>query len=351
MRFAVLQEADFAPGQERQRYREMIEEAALIEEMGFHVYGLSEQHFNETVATVSSPEVFLGYLAARTTKIRLRWTSAVLLSFNHPIRVAERLTTLDVLSEGRAELATARSNNPYTLEGFQVDATETRAQWTESLEIIVKALTEDPFEYHGEIWDIPPRKLTPRGVQQPHPPILAAATSLETHRIAGGLGLGVMCGNSLPGGWDYVQACAEAYRGAIAEAKPLAGAITDSMSCFVATAHCAETSEQAKEEAAEAAFRFVDLMIDWYGNLSTTSPDYAYLGRIVEVAERNRDLDYLIDRSPYISIGDPDFLVERFRALERMGVDEMLLRIDGMTHEQHMRSIELLGKHVLPELV
>jgi alkanesulfonate monooxygenase SsuD/methylene tetrahydromethanopterin reductase-like flavin-dependent oxidoreductase (luciferase family) len=348
MRFALFQEADFAPGRERERYKEMLVEACFAEEMGFDVYGVSEQHFNETVATVSAPDAIFGYLCGKTERIRFRFASAVMLAFNHPLRIAERVATIDVLSDGRVELGTARSNNPYTLEAFQVDPSTTRAQWAESLKIVIEALSNDPFEFDGEIWKIPPRTLTPKVVQKPHPPIYVAATSIETHGIAGRMGLGVMCGNSLPGGFDYVAACVDAYEKGFESLEAVGGRVTHELGCFVATAHVAETGEQAKSEAAEGAFRFVDLMIDWYGNLAQTSPDYAYLSRISEVIEHRRDLDHLIERSPYISIGDVDFWIARLKLLEEMGVTEMLLRIDGLTHEHHMKAIELFGTRVFP---
>src|SRR5262249_31565393 len=153
MRFALIQEGDFPEGVDvPQRYREMAKEAVFAEQMGFKTYCLSEQHFLKETCTVSSPEVYLADIAARTTRLRLRTTSTVLLAFNHPIRVAERLTTLDVLSGGRAELGTARSNNLHTLEGFGVNPAESRAQWHESIDIIFKALTQDPFEHKGRFW-------------------------------------------------------------------------------------------------------------------------------------------------------------------------------------------------------
>ena len=64
---------------------------------------------------MSAPETFLPYVAARTERIRLRPTSVVLLPFNHPARIAEWISTLDVLTDGRAELGTARSNNIATI--------------------------------------------------------------------------------------------------------------------------------------------------------------------------------------------------------------------------------------------
>jgi hypothetical protein len=56
----------------------------------------------------------------------------------------------------------------------------------------------------------------------------------------------------------------------------------------------------------------------------------------------------MVERAPYISIGDPDFFVERIGRLEEMGVDEFILEIDGLGHEKHMRAIELIGKEVIP---
>ena len=350
MRFGLIQEADAPDLDFGRRYAEMVDEAVFAEEMGFDFYALSEQHFNQTVATVSAPEVVLPFVAARTSRINLRWTSVVLLAFNHPIRVAERLTTLDVISKGRAQLGTARSNNLRTLQAFGIDPSETRRQWEESLDVIRTVLTEDPFEFHGEIWDIPPTHLEPLPYQQPHPPIFVSATSLETHANAGRKGIGVMTGNSLPGGWAYMEEAVTTYRRALAEHEPVKGAVTDSATALAVMAHCAETDEQARAESEEAALRFVHEIIGWYQNISKASPDYAYLSKIEEVVDRKDDLDFMIERAPYLTIGSPEFFVERGRKLEAMGYDEFIVRIDGMTHEQHMKAIELIGRHVIPEL-
>jgi alkanesulfonate monooxygenase SsuD/methylene tetrahydromethanopterin reductase-like flavin-dependent oxidoreductase (luciferase family) len=281
--------------------------------------------------------------------MRLRFASAVLLSFNHPIRIAERLAVLDLLSDGRAELGTARSNNPFTLSGFGVDPKTTRAQWQEAIEIIVQGLSTGTFEYSGEVWTIPERPLVPMPKQRPHPPISVSATSLETHRNAGRLGFSAMSGFGLVG-WDYVQECVNTYKQGIAEAKPPAGVVNDCSSCFVALAHCAPTDAEAKEQAREAAFRFVDVVSGWFHGLSAASPDYEYFKRISEIEERRRDLDHLVERSPYLSIGTPEFLVERFRRLHEMGFDEIIMRVDGMGHDRHVQTIELIGKEVLPQL-
>src|SRR5579871_4868787 len=164
MRFVLLQEFDVPGGgpPPPARYHEAVLEAQRAEELGWHTVAVSEQHFNRTLSTGSAPESYLGYLAARTEHVRLRFASVVALPFNHPIRVAERVATLDVLSNGRIELGTARSNNPTTLKAFGVDPADTRAMAGETVEVILKALTQYPFEHHGSAYDIPPTTVNPR---------------------------------------------------------------------------------------------------------------------------------------------------------------------------------------------
>jgi alkanesulfonate monooxygenase SsuD/methylene tetrahydromethanopterin reductase-like flavin-dependent oxidoreductase (luciferase family) len=368
MRFGIVQEAYFPPGTTlQQRYWDMVEEAVQAERCGFDFYCTSEQHFGfsesyvteragkhhvQKSGTVSAPETFLAYVAARTERIRLRPTSVVLLPFNHPARVAEWIATLDVLTDGRVELGTARSNNFATIKAFGVDPAQTKEIWRESLEMVVKAFTEDPFTHAGDWWSFPePRTLTPKSVQKPHPPIFVSASSVSTHRGAGELGLGAMTGGSIVG-WQYVEEAAAAYCEAIPNAEPLPGStVNHSLGFFATRVNCAETPEEAKAAIEKTALLFVDINIGpggRYEQLAPTSPDYAYLGAIREMQEHMEDLDYIMEKTPYVLFGTPDFLIEKFRRLESLGYTELLLGIEGMSHEANMRAIEMLGKHVLP---
>ncbi len=99
--------------------------------------------------------------------------------------MAERLAVLDILSHRPRGARHRPLEQPETLSGFGVDPKTTRAQWTESMELIIDALTHEIVEYDGEIWKVPGRRLVPKAVQQPHPPIYVSATSLETHRNCG----------------------------------------------------------------------------------------------------------------------------------------------------------------------
>ena len=368
MRFGIVQEAYFPPGVSlQQRYLDMVEEAVQAEKSGFDFYCTSEQHFGFSDAflvdragkhhtqksgTVSAPETFLPYIAARTERIRLRPTSVVLLSFNHPVRVAEWIATLDVLTDGRAELGTARSNNLSTIQAFGVDPKDTKALWQESLELLVKAFTDDPFVHEGTWWSFPsPRTLTPKPIQKPHPPIFVSASSVATHRGAAELGIGAMTGGSIVG-WQYVEEAAAAYCEAIGDAEPLPGStVNHSLGFFATRVNCAETQEAARAAIEKTALTFIEINIGpggRYEQLAPTSPDYAYLGSIREMQEHMDDLDYIMEKTPYVLFGTPDFLIDKFRRLESMGYTELLLGIEGMSHEANLRAIETLGTHVLP---
>lgn len=351
MRLILTQECDYPGGMTPPpgRYGELVEEARLAEALGFSAYSVSEQHFNKSIATISAPETFLAFIAAKTDTIRIRVTSFVL-SFNNPLRVAERTATLDVLSGGRFELGTARSNNPRTLEAFGIKPDQTRAAWDESLTVIRKALSEDTFEHAGELWQIPELSIMPRPLQKPHPPIHVSATSIETHRNAGKRGIGMMTGNSLPGGWAYLEEAVAAYRDGQKDADVGPGTLTDSTGALAALAYCAPTKEEAFDVGREPAMRFVLEVANWYERLAKESTDYAAMGPLKELVDRREDLDHLVARAPYLTIGTPDFFVERCERLAALGYEEFILRIDGMEHERNLATIELIGKEVLPRV-
>jgi alkanesulfonate monooxygenase SsuD/methylene tetrahydromethanopterin reductase-like flavin-dependent oxidoreductase (luciferase family) len=350
MKLGLVQDGALTPGvSPERRMDELVEEAVLAEEMGFDFYGLAEVHFSD-VLTISAPEVILGVIAGRTDRIKLRTVSTPMLSFNHPIRVAERVATLDLASHGRMQLGTARSNQAHTIEAFGVPVEETRKQYTDSIEVVIKALSQDTFEHDGPVWKIPERSLFPKPVQTPHPPVFASATSTTTHEYAGEQGLGVMSGNSLPGGWEFVQECLELYRGAWTDAAERGRLTNSTFSSLALRAHCAETTERALEQASDAAFEMVDLVVRWFTKLAEQSDDYSYMGQIEEMEEHRRDLPFMVERAPYLSIGDPDFFVERIGRLEEMGVDEFILEIDGLGHEHHVSAIELIGREVIPRI-
>src|SRR6516225_3916794 len=124
------------PEAEYRLYQEALEQIALADELGYDYVFVVEHHFLEEYAHLSAPEVFLGAVSQRTKRIRLGHGVTLLPHrFNHPIRVAERVAALDLLSNGRVEFGTGRSSQ-FEQAGFEVETEQSRDMWQESLEII-----------------------------------------------------------------------------------------------------------------------------------------------------------------------------------------------------------------------
>ena len=116
------------PGAEQQRLREITEQVVLAEEMGFEHVWFVEHHFLTEWAHSSAPEVMLAVLSQHTTKMRFGF-GVVLLPVHHPLHVAAKTATLDIMSDGRVDVGVGRAGNPYQLEPFGVKLEDTRGIW------------------------------------------------------------------------------------------------------------------------------------------------------------------------------------------------------------------------------
>jgi alkanesulfonate monooxygenase SsuD/methylene tetrahydromethanopterin reductase-like flavin-dependent oxidoreductase (luciferase family) len=347
MRVGLLQEGDLTGTDAPTRYHQLLDEVVLADKLGFSTWGTSEQHFSAPRFSVSAPEVLYAAAAAMTNTIKFRTMASVLLAWNHPILIAERLATLDIVSRGRAEICTARSNNVQTMETFGVDPKDTRLQWEDSMDVLVKALNDDHLEHDGPVWKIPRRELVPRPVTVPHPPISVAASSEQSHTNAGQRGIGVISFENYFG-FPYLQTCIDAYRTAFDNADHSSiVAPNDYCGLYVATAYCAESKEEARRVARDVTLGYFEFILDLYIPLAD-NPGYTYLEEIKALVEHRDDLDWLCDWSPSVMVGDPDDFISRIKKLEEMGIDEVLLRIDGVGHENIAKSLELIGHEVIP---
>lgn len=347
MRVGLLQEGDLTGTTAAERYHQLIDEVALADRLGFSTWGTSEQHFSPPSFSIAAPEVLYAAIAMRTERITLRTMASVMLKWNHPILVAERLATLDIVSKGRAEVCTARSNNLTTLAAFGVDPAETREQWEDGMDVLLKAMTAEKLEHDGPIWQIPSVEVVPKPYTKPHPAVSVAASSVQSHANAGVRGIGSITFDNYFG-FDYLQECLDAYRTSFDQTDHSAVlAPNDYRGLYVATAYCAEDRDQARAVARDIAMEYFRFILDLYIPLSK-NPGYTYLDTLEQLIEHQDDLDWLCEYTPSVMIGTPDDFIERIRRVEEMGVDEVLLRIDGVGHDNIKKSLELIGHEVIP---
>ncbi len=167
-----------------QRYRDTLEQSVHAEALGFESVWPVEQHFNADLSITPAPLLLLAALSERTTTLRLG-IAIVLLPLSHPIRIAEEIATLDVLSNGRVEFGIGRGAIPAHFSGFGVAQAESRERFDEALEVILQAWTRERVSHNGRFFKVENISVVPKPVQQPHPPIRVAANSVETLEYMG----------------------------------------------------------------------------------------------------------------------------------------------------------------------
>jgi alkanesulfonate monooxygenase SsuD/methylene tetrahydromethanopterin reductase-like flavin-dependent oxidoreductase (luciferase family) len=184
----------WGPDSEHQLLKDALEQIELADRLGFDYVWEVEHHFLEEYSHSSAPEVFLGAVSQRTSRIRIGHGIVQLPpSFNHTARVVERINTLDLISDGRVEFGTGESSSEAELGGFGIVREEKRAQWDEALEVAARMMVEEPFAgWDGTYVQMPPRNVIPRPLQKPHPPLWVACSRRETIHLAATKGIGAL---------------------------------------------------------------------------------------------------------------------------------------------------------------
>ena len=337
MKFMFFSEAETIQGSSYQtRYWELVEQVIHAEKWGFDVFGVSEQQYAIGGISTSCPEVLFAYLFPLTKTLRFAHAITLLPKrMNHALRIASRTAVQDILSNGRIELGVGRGNTTLALRAFEVDLEKNRDEVNEGIQVLKKAFTEDPFMFYGEHYKIPPRSLVPKPLQTPHPPIYMAATSAESHRMAGGLGIGVYSWSNFMG-WD-----------ALAETKSRGEHVNESAGALL-QAYCAESDEIAEAEAGAGNIKWLRIAIDGYPRLAKVAQSYAYMNKITEVAKKTDDFEYFKEGSGAAVFGSPESCIRQIERFRVCGIDQLVMRIDSVPHERIMKSIEMFGRYVIP---
>ena len=196
MKFSIIYEAqtvDTSRDAEFALLHEIVEQSVLAEAMGFDCVWAVEHTALRQYAHMTAPETFLAYLAAKTTRLELGHGVVCLPpAMNHPIKVAERIATLDILSRGRLHFGVGKGGTQQEAGAFGYDLDKLPPMIDESMYLIPKIFVQDEIEHDGEYIKIPRRPIFPKPYQQPHPPMYLACTRTDSLLAAGGRGLGAL---------------------------------------------------------------------------------------------------------------------------------------------------------------
>lgn len=346
---------------EQRAYQQTIEQAVAGERFGWHAFWTVEHHFLQEYSHCSNPEVLYGAIAALTERIRLGYGVRLMPKpYNHPVRSAESAAVLDLISDGRVDFGTGRSSTRDELEGFGIDPSQTRAMWQEAIGHVVRCWTEDELELDGEFWQMPRRRVQPKPIQDPHPPIYGATSSEDGHRQVGRLGLG-LCSFAVGVPPEEVKSKIDVYKAAVADCtEPIGATVNDSAATFTMTL-CSTDRDKAIAAATESfewypkhGARLIGSVAEWAAETNQELGTYAYAADLKKTDDEGMldllSMDYLVDSGACV-VGTPDDCVQMCRAYEEAGVDLLLCLVNPykISHEQVMETIELMGTEVIPQ--
>ena len=339
----------------------------LADSLGIDYVWEVEHHFLEEYSHSSAPEVFLAAASQRTREIHLgHGIIQTAPGYNHPARTAERVATLDLVSNGRVEFGSGESSSEAELGGFRVDPVTKREAWREGLEVAVRCMTEVPFTgADGQFVKMPPRNVVPKPVQKPHPPLWVACSRRDTILLAAQTGIGALTFAFI----DPEEArnwVTDYYSTLEKEGVPVGKAVNPNVAC-VTTFMCAPTEDEAIEGGLAGA-NFFGYSLAHYYVFGEHRPGVTDVW--AEYQDRRQEMGFSPDVAVAVeqerlgaklaagevsglrgAIGTPDQIREFLQRYEEAGVDQIIFvsQAGKNRHEDIMASLELFGREVLPE--
>ncbi|MDA0263025.1 MAG: LLM class flavin-dependent oxidoreductase [Chloroflexi bacterium] len=310
---------------------EVIEESRLAEQAGFDSCFFGEHHQDKD-GFLPSPLIVCTAVAASTTTLRVG-TSVILLPLHHPVRLAEDVVTLDIISKGRVTLGVGLGYQDADFRAFGVNMSDRVGLFEEKVEILRRCWSGEEFSYNGKHHQIENLRVRPDPVQTPHPPIWIGASVPASARRAANIGDAIVTTPSTT--LDNTCRLIDSYRdAAVAAGKTPAPIIM--RDAWVAGSR--KEAEEVYGPEVMAAYRYY-----WQNGL----PEFRSIQNESELTLERVAKDRLI-------MGEPEECLNEFqRWSEATGAASCLLRLrhahsGGPSHAQIMKTIDLIGDRIIP---
>lgn len=373
MRFGIFYEHQcprpWDDGKEARIIRESLEQVQLADKLGFDTVWEVQHHFVDEYSQSSAPEVFLAACAATTTNIGIgHGIVPVLPGFSHPARVAEQISTLDIISDGRVQFGTGESTSRAELDGFEIDGYLKREMWEEAVPQIARMMAQEPYVgYQGKYFSMPPRNVVPKPLQRPHPPIWVACSRRETIHMAGSRGIGALSFAFLNP--DEAKHWVDDYYAAFEGCTDPMAVAPNANLAVTSGFMCAKDEETAKARGLEG-FNFFVYSLNYHFVSGRYRPGVTSIwdefkrdqddkaaekAKAEMMAAKDRFGRTGVEAGGAESltgcIGSVEQVRTYIRSMEEVGVDEIIfvMQAGNNKHEHICESMELFAEEVLPE--
>jgi probable LLM family oxidoreductase len=331
LQFGLCTFADLGELTPQLRMANLLEEAVLADQLGLDVFALGEHHRPDYV--VSAPPVALAAMAARTEKIRLS-SGVTVLSSDDPVRVYQQFATLDLISDGRAEIMAGRGSFIESFPLFGYNLNDYDALFSEKLEMLVELSKGGTISWKGKLTQsLSGIHVYPKPVQNPLPIWIAVGGTPQSVVRAAHYNLPLTLA-IIGGQWARFAPFVKLYRDALTQAghDPAAAQVCINQHCYIA-----EDSQQAREEFYPAH----------HGVFSRIGKERGWMpgGRA--------EFDAGCSPQGHLLVGSPQEVIDKLCAeWETFGNTRFLAQtsLGTLPHAKAMKSIELFATKVVPEV-
>ncbi len=323
----------------------------LAEPLGFDSIFALEHHFTG-YAMSPAPLNLLSYYAARTSRIQLG-TAVIVVPWHDPIRIAEQIALLDIISGGRCLFGFGRGAARTEYEGFRIPMDEARPRFKEGMEIVQRALSQESFEYNGEFFKIPRTSIRPSPISHPERRFYGSANSPESAKLIASLGMGqlIVMHN------EWAKAAHEVYD---FHKYAVEAGHTPRAPIILTNVSCAESRDEAADRAVTWLGKKWDSVDNHYrfsdGGLSSVKGYEAY-SKIGRTYAKMNDMGYrskMTDTYVRIQIvGTPADCIEQIAELRTLtGMHHLACEFGygGLPHHEAEVNMRLFADKVLPVL-
>ena len=326
-----------------------LEEYTRAEQLGFDSIYLAEHHFSAYNLT-PNPFLLLAALSQRTSRMRMGVMISVL-TFQNPVRFAEEVAMLDLLTGGRLDVGIGRGVDEQEFIKFKMPYSEARPRFEEAVDLIMRLWSEQEVTHEGKYFPLESSSIWPRPIQQPHPPMWVAALSDATLQWAGRMGFGMSSAFLPP---SITKNRFDVYR----EAAVAAGhAVTSEHTALLRFVHIADSEQQAIDEAESAMVDLFKLFIPAVvpKDLSALPEEYAYYKEFFAPFQDpdNPPPASILQHYGILIAGTAEQVLENVRSqIEESTTGHLLAwhHFGNLPFESVLHSEELFGRSVIPAL-
>ena len=310
--------SDVAGVPDAQLYRDMMSDCELGHRLGYDAAWLLEHHFSDYYPT-PSPLLMMAHIAAKFPDLSLG-TSVLVLPWYHPLRLAEEIAMLNMLTRGTLHLGIGRGTARMEYNAYNIDMNEGRARFAEVFKIVEQGLSGKPFSYHGRFWNIAqPVRIRPEPGEK-KVAFYGAIGSPASAEVMGDLGIPPICLSTFPDG--LLVKILDRWR-ARAGAKANNAILPISVKMFIA-----DTDEEAREMGRRYYPPYFALQADHYeadADPWTNIPEYADFSRMFA---NLRKMTNPAELGPFLDsnlIGTPETICKRIDALIGLGFNYFMV--------------------------